>query len=742
MKPGTRLLLAAAAWLPLAGPVLAAPAPVSDAALARPQATATSPVLVSPEDWARMANAGDRYPLFTAERARLEASVAKAMAAGINIPVPADPGGGFTHEQHKRNQKAIYEAGILYRVTGEARYAAFARDMLLGYAALYPKLGPHPAGRGEIRGRLFWQTLNDSVWLVYSIQGYDAIRATLTDAQRETIDTQLFRPMARFLSDETPRNFNLIHNHATWAVAGVGMTGYVLRDRDLVDKALLGLEKDGKAGFLRQIDQLFSPDGYYQEGPYYQRYALAPFVIFARAVDRNEPGRRIFERRDSVLLKAVNTTVQSTYGGLFLPLNDALKDKRLDTEELVTGVAIAFGHTADPALLSIARRQGRTILSPDGLAVAQALAAGLDTPFAFKSTLLRDGPDGDQGALAILRRGDDRTGQTLVMKNTAQGMGHGHLDRLNWLFYDNGAEVVTDYGAARFLNIEAKSGGVYLPENKTWARETVAHNTLVVNGRSQFNGKLADAEAHWPEAGLFVVKDGLQIASARMEGAYPGVVFDRALVLLDHPALPLPIAIDLLRATADRVVAYDLPLHFSGHIMTVGFEAERLVAERPVLGKAAGYQHLWVDATSPVASGQRTLSWLTGGRFYTYRFAESAPSRALLVESGANDPDFNLRREPALIRRVEGQTAASFVAVLEPHGRYDGVAETVSESDSRIASLSLGESPSADVVVLVLTTGDRLAIGIARDGRSTGSHKVTVDGRTYQWSGAYARFDR
>ncbi|WP_205932275.1 hypothetical protein, partial [Pseudomonas viridiflava] len=52
-------------------------------------------------------------------------------------------------------------------------------------------------------------------------------------------------------------------------------------------------------------DQLFPPDGYYEEGPYYQRYALAPFILFANAVQRNEPERGIFKRRDGVLLKAV-----------------------------------------------------------------------------------------------------------------------------------------------------------------------------------------------------------------------------------------------------------------------------------------------------------------------------------------------------------------------------------------------------------------------------------------------------
>src|SRR3546814_19678056 len=111
--------------------------------------------------------------------------------------------------------------------------------------------------------------------------------------------------MARFLSDGSPQVINRIHNHATWAAAGVGLSGYLLGDRDLVDKALLGLDKSGKAGFLRQLDLLFSPDGYYAEGTYYQRYALKPFVVFAAATAAHDPEPNVFEYRYAHLLNAI-----------------------------------------------------------------------------------------------------------------------------------------------------------------------------------------------------------------------------------------------------------------------------------------------------------------------------------------------------------------------------------------------------------------------------------------------------
>lgn len=147
-----------------------------------------------------------------------------------------DKGGGRTHEQHKRNYQALLAAGTLFRLTGDRAYVDYARDMLLQYAQLYPTLGPHPEGRSQIPGRVFWQVLNDSVWLVNAIQGYDAIRDALSAEDRNTIESKVFRPMAEFLVSE-PKNYDQIHNHATWAVAATGMTGYVLRDQELVEKS-------------------------------------------------------------------------------------------------------------------------------------------------------------------------------------------------------------------------------------------------------------------------------------------------------------------------------------------------------------------------------------------------------------------------------------------------------------------------------------------------------------------------
>lgn len=727
--------------LALASLAVPANAVTSAALKAGAQANDAAPVLVSAAEWRRMAEQGAHSPLFAHSETRLTNLVRKAMAAGFHVPVPKGFAGGYSQEQHKRNYKLIKAAGTLYRLTGNHAYADFARDILLKYAQMYPTLGRNPGGHGQSAGVLFWQTLNDSVWLVNSIQGYDAIRDTLSEKDRHNIDDNVFRRMAHFLSVENPNVFDQIHNHATWDDAGVCMTGLVLRDPTLVKEALYGLHEDGKAGLLRQLNDLYSPDGYYREGPYYGRYAMGPWMAFADAIQQADPQLKIFQRHDGALLKAVDALAQQTYDNYFFPIDDSLL-KGLDSTEVVHGVATTYAQTHDDRLLSIAKSQGRTVLTPAGLEVSEAIQAGKAKPFDFHPVLLRDGPNGHEGGLAIMRMGG-ADGQVLVMKNTAMGMGHGHFDKLNWLFYDHGHAIVTDYGSARFLNIEVKDGGRYLPENTSWAKQTVAHNTLVVNEASDYDGNWHIGANYPPRQLLFAVTGDTQISSARMDGAYKGVSFTRTLALLKDVDLTYPIAIDLLCVQGDKPARYDLPLHFSGQIMQLGFQAKHDVTQHKVLGKAHGYQYLWVDATSAPTSKQRTFEWIRGGRFYSYRFAASAPTSTIVAELGANDPNFNLRHgQMTLLQRMDGQRNATFYSVLEPHGMYNPKAETTSGENSQIEHIARLVGKSAQVIVLTLAGGKTLALGVANDpSAATAKHHVSGKGYDYRWTGGWARFD-
>ncbi len=650
-------------------------------------------------------------PLFDQTLKKIKAEMDLVINNPVDVPTPKDAGGGYTHERHKKNYNEMYQAGILYQVYKDEKYASFVKNMLEAYAKMYPALPLHPVQKSNYRGKLFWQGLNECVWLVHTAQAYDCVYDYISPKDRKFIEQNLFYPMVKFISEDNKTTFNKIHNHATWATAGVGMIGYVMNDKDLIDRSLSGSAKDGKTGFLRQIDLLFSPDGYFTEGPYYQRYSLQPFIVFAQAIQNNEPERNIFTYRDNILLKAVNTSLQMAYtDGQFFHLNDAL-DKTWESIELVYGVDIAYNVTKDRSLLSIAKQQNQVILSDAGMQVAKDLSKNLEQPFVQKSMIIRDGPDGTEGGIGILRMGDNSDQTCVVMKATSQGMGHGHFDKLTITFYDNGHEILQDYGAARFLNIEPKNGGHYLPENDSWAKQTIAHNTLVVDETSNYQGKLEIAEKYSPKITRFVNKEDFKLVSAIDTNAYPGVKMERTAIMLHSKEIGKPIVIDIFDASSNTAHQYDLSYYFIGQLINSNFKYNAYTTSREPLGTKNGYQYLWKEATGKMEDNTAKITFLNGNRFYSIT---SLIDNALLYLNriGANDPNFNLRNEPSFMIRKNDLHFRN-ISVIEPHGDYNPKEEYTIQPQSIIKDITSLTEVSGDTWINIeLTTGKTVKVAV------------------------------
>ena len=658
----------------------------------------------------------------------------------LTIPVPKDPGGGYTHETHKANFTLMYDAGQLYQLTGEKKYADFAGKMMLAYADVYPSWGIHPAKKEQSPGRMFWQNLNESMFLLHTAPSYGAIKETLSEEQRDKIETDLLRNMADFLSVGAPETFNKVHNHGTWATAAVGLTGYAIGDDEYVEQALMGLDKSGEAGFLKQMDVLFSPDGYYNEGPYYQRFALKPFVIFAQAVQKNNPERKIFEKRDGILKKATYSLIQQNYGGLFFPINDAIKEKGIRTNELLHGVAIAYELTGDTGLLSIAQEQNTFVLTPESRKLSQDLAAGKATPFDYKSMRLGDGEQGTDGALDILRASADPNGLAAVAKNTSQGLGHGHFDKMGLLVYDAGHEILRDYGAARFLNVEAKFGGHYLAENDKYAKQTIAHNALVVDETSHFDSDVNVGNKNAPTLGAFITGENIQLTSAEIDTAYEDVRIGRSVAIIEDAAFSGPVIIDLTEAHSENLHNYDLPFHYNGHLIETNFDVAAEPLTRTPLGYKNGYEYLWKVAEAQPVDGLSQVTWLLDRKFYSVSSAVPKGTEVIFTQVGANDPNFNLRNEPGFILRAKTNDGVSFLSVIEPHGDYNPTVEYTIGSHSRVKSVSHFKGGAAEYIMIETKDGNVVGLGLSGEDNPSGTHSVDVNGETISWTGPYKLF--
>ncbi len=663
-----------------------------------------------------------------------------ALLNPIEVPDPGEAG-GYEHEKHKQNYRQMKKAGILYQITGEEKYAGFVHDMLKKYAVMYPKLGPHPNAHNQKPGKLFHQMLNEAVWLVNVAQAYDCIYDLLPNRDRKKIENSIFIPMVEWFTGNNSHEFDRIHNHGTWAAASVGMIGYVTGNQDWVDMALYGSKKDGNGGFMKQMDLLFSPDGYYMEGPYYVRYALRPFLLFAEAVQRNQPELNIYQYRDQIVKKAYYSAIHTSFpNGVFPPINDASRTMNMQAPGLVMGASYIYNrYDKDPELLSLAKYQNQVILDGNGLTLARDFEKATDIPdFTWGSVEFLDGYDGEKGGLGILRSGSGQEQTMLLMKYGVHGMGHGHFDKLHYIYYDQGREVVPDYGFVRWINIEPKFGGRYLPENKSYGMQTVAHNTVVVDQTTQNNFKRKEADQVSGKRHFFDASDPqIQVMSARADDYYPGVAMQRTMFLITHPDQSYPLVIDLFRLDSDTEHEYDYPIHYNGQLISTNVNYTANTSTQRTMGSNYGYQHLWLEAEGQTSAGLQ-FTWLDGSRYYSILTAGDTESDVLFGRVGANDPNFNLRTEPLVLLRQKAQEHL-FVAVIHPHGYFSEAGELSVQARTHFNAVNIiGQNDEGSVVEILGEDNLTWQIMVNNSESSDDAvHKITVDGKTYEWTGNY-----
>ncbi len=657
----------------------------------------------------------------------------------VDVPFPVDPAGGYTHDKHKSNYTLMFNAGLLYNITGDLKYALLVKNMLLKYAILNPTLKKHPQATSPFAGHLFWQALNDANWMVYAGLAYDLVYNYLSAEERTKIEIGAFKPEVDYLTIDLKDWYDRLHNHSVWASAGIGIIGLASNNKDYVDMALYGSDKSGKVGFIAQMDNLFSPDGYYTEGPYYVRYAILPYMLFANAIDKANPEMKIFEHRNSILQKALITCLQQTNSnGSFFPLNDALKEKDFTSNELVTAIDIARSkYGKDNGLLTVAKKQNRVSLDKGGLLISNELMSNkIGTYFPYKTIESKDGVLGDEGGISILRNGKGEALTSLVYKYASQGLGHGHFDRLSMNVFDQGNEVLQDYGSARFIGIEQKYGGRYLPENTKYAAQTIAHNTIVQDEISHFNGD-TDLGQKYHANKLFsdFNNPNVQVVAAIEENAYKGTTLKRTLFLLDSIDGRKYI-IDLFRVNAAGTHQFDLPFHYNGQVISTNFKYST-PKTLETFGKHDGYEFLWKESEAIKTNGLAQFTYLNKDKFYTISTLTTDTTNIYFTRIGANDPNFNLRPETSIVFRKTKQSPI-FLSVLEMHGSYDTRNEFSYDTYSKVKEIIVLQQDDKTTVFKIVLNNTSLLFAIANnDFDDKAKHNVTVSSENIQWTGPY-----
>ncbi|WP_386081945.1 heparinase II/III family protein [Vreelandella sp. F11] len=652
--------------------------------------TNSTSVLWSGNDFLRIRSHLNTPSLLGLTLKNLQANIDAALLVGIVIPGQGEAG-SFEHNTHKDNAKLIESAALLGKVTDNQAYLDLARDLLLGYASIYSGMPFQVARNTNPPGKLFHQILNEHIWLLSASLGYSLLQDFLCEEDKKAIVDGLFEPMLEMFTVTYAHDFDRIHNHGLWAVAAIGICGMALDRKAYVEMAVYGLEGSGEVGgFLAQIEQLFSPDGYYVEGPYYHRFAIHPLCLFAEALERHYPSLVIFDRSEKKIGRSIKTLLATAYpNGAFPALNDASRTMGIDDEGVRCAMAIYFGRYGyDEELAVLAQQQKGAWAHAHGAELSDVVVKAPESCWA-PSVLLTDGVTGQGGGHAHLKQGEGAGRQHLVVSAGQHGMGHGHFDQLGLSYFSGGREFLQEYGFCRWINVEPKFGGRYLPENEGYAKQSVAHNLVVVDCLSQHQGDHALADRYTGRIEHFVERydvDGVDAVCCSTDNAYPGVQKRRHSILLSTKHSSLPVLIDLVEVEANDTHTYDYVFNFSGQV--IKWDGDYTPSEElHALGNAHGYQHLWVVGKQSEAPNH-AMTWLHNSRFVTWHQTSQQHTSAFQILVGANDPQHNLRHDKKVITRTSS-TANIFMNVFEEHGYFDEASETCLGSTPTLKSINL-----------------------------------------------------
>jgi len=570
---------------------------------------------------------------------------------------------------HDQLDSAIGTLGLAYALSGEVKYAEPAKTALLELARLYPTWERHDRwGRhgllAVVGGRRYAQLLDESTSLIKLAQGYDLLADApcISAPERKVIEEQLLRGVARDILAYQPF-IEAQSNHRTWFNAAYANAGVAIGDAALVRESI-----DGGSGLRWQLTHSVGADGLWYEGTMaYQFYALMAIESTVDAVWRVGWDFRTDAQLKSLWLGPLNLAYPN---GQLPVMHDSDPGSLADKRGFYQW---AYNYFHDPRFAALA-----------GVTVADAPA---------QAVLHSDNLAGM--GVAVLRRGSGPAASCAMIDYGQHGGHHGHPDKLNLLLFALGSELLPDIGRITYS----------VPEYETWARTTVAHNTLTLDERNQ-----------QPDTGrLLYFHDGAECAAAltASDGAYPGRALRRFTVLTDS------LLIDVLAVRGAQPARCDSLLHAIGVPATTLPLTERTEP----LGKTNGYQHL--SQLRAGAGAARMDFTYTLPNAHAYRLC-CLGDEGTQVFTGQGIGYRLTERVPFVLRRRE-TAATAFITVIDLSG--DGRAIT---DLAPLPLLDRGQPVAqTDGVALRIATAKE-TLRIALDLRDTTTSPLTLDGKVIE----------
>jgi hypothetical protein len=178
-------------------------------------------------------------------------------------------------------------------------------------------------------------------------------------------------------------------------------------------------------------------------------------------------------------------------------------------------------------------------------------------------------------------------------------------------------------------------------------------------------------------------------------------------------------------------------VYFNGQISNTNFDYTRL-NQYKVLGKDNGYQHLIIDTEAKNLPSTTSLTWMNGNGFYTVSTLATPGMEFFITRLGANDPNYNLRKQMGILFRFPESKNKKLLTVYEMHGFYNPVTEAVSQSEGSVKSLRIIEGNDEQVCIQITLKSEK-TIDLLYDLKFANSNhnEMEVNGELMNWEGNY-----
>jgi len=584
-----------------------------------------------------------------------------------NVPAQMRDRSDAQAKAHSLLSKIAGWLGWAYQLTDNERYAQKAREILVGYAKLYPNdYKEHKGVHASDTSKVMAQRLSEAMWLLPLIQAYDLTGQApcMSDEDRRLIENDLIRCAVTFINAKRPAAEEVaarqkanpnwrtadpeaaqgpVGNWVNFYNAAFIQAGIVLKDQDWIDV--------GAASTRMMIARGIGDDGMWKEGAIgYQLFARQALVACLEPLARR--GCDLYGYQQCRAKNLWDSPLKYAYPDGTAPgIHDS---GRVPVGSDWTAMAYDFAwlRYQDPNYGGIVNAAERQVFQSEGCYFPTVIYQ----PLPAREIAAMGSVIFDTLGYAILRGTEGGKQTFLLMDYGPHGGGHGHPDKLNLILFADGDELAGEPEAYRYED----------NRHAEWTRPTIAHWTVSVDQREQTatTGKLL----------AFYDAGNVKVMRGVCTTAYAGAGLDRTVV-----QMPGYVA-DVFRVWGRATRTCDYPLCFRGALDAMqGVDAATLKPLGPPTSR--GYKHItvrdpittdqdwsgtWRREAAPPNPGASEADAKAGhpaNRVQVTLLGE--PQTAIYVGRNVD------QRQEAVVRRQGKETV--FAAVIVPYKDLDAV---------------------------------------------------------------------